>query len=111
MEPRQAITPRPRVRKTRRSVLIADRVSRWLISISGIGTILAVTLVFVFLVAVVFPLFLGASVEDEREVSLPPTQSDRPVAFRDTRRLLAWSLAADGTATVRRLDDDRVLEK
>lgn len=51
-------TGRARQRKTRRSVLIVDRVARGLIAIGGIGTILSVLGVLVFLVAVVLPLFL-----------------------------------------------------
>ncbi len=51
-------TGRPRERKTRKSVVVADRVARGLISVGGIGTIISVLGVLVFLVAVVLPLFL-----------------------------------------------------
>ncbi len=51
-------TGRSRQRVTRRSVRIADRVARVLIGVGGVGTIVAVSLVCVFLVWVVFPLFV-----------------------------------------------------
>jgi len=54
---------RKRSRKTRRSVLFADRLAGLLIKLGGIGTILTVSLVFVFLVWVVFPLFLPSSLK------------------------------------------------
>ena len=53
-----SFTGRSRQRKTRPSVLVVDRVARGLISVGGIGTIVSVLGVLVFLVAVVLPLFL-----------------------------------------------------
>ncbi len=55
------VTLRRRTRKTRPSVILLDRVSRGIITIGGIGIILAISLVFVFLASVVVPLFLKGS--------------------------------------------------
>jgi hypothetical protein len=47
----QTTTPRPRrSRTTKRSVLLADRIARFFITLGGVGTIVAVSMVCVFLV-------------------------------------------------------------
>jgi len=59
--------------KTARSVIIADKTADWVIRIGGIGVILAVFGIMIFLAQVVVPLFMGASVGGSRV-------SDRAVA-------------------------------
>ena len=56
-----APTTRPRRRQTRRGARVAEALAKVLISVGGVGTILAVTLIFAFLVWVVVPIFRGAS--------------------------------------------------
>jgi len=51
-----------RRRRTTRSVRVAERAARWLITLGGIGTIVAVCTIFAFLVSVVLPLVRGADV-------------------------------------------------
>jgi phosphate transport system permease protein len=57
----RTFTGRPRRRTTRPAVRAADRIARVLITFGGIGTIVAVLLVGVFLVTVAAPLFRGAT--------------------------------------------------
>ena len=63
MEQPRTFTGYQRSRTTRRSVRIGESASRLLIGIGGIGTIVAVSLVMVFLISVVVPLFRGESLE------------------------------------------------
>ena len=60
---------RTRQRKTKPSVLIANKVAATVITIGGISTVLAVTLVCVFLVSVVVPVFFPPEVEGPFEAS------------------------------------------
>lgn len=60
----KALGKRRRLMTTRRGVVIADVISRACIKTGGIGTIVAVLGVCVFLLWVVLPLFFGARVED-----------------------------------------------
>jgi ABC-type uncharacterized transport system permease subunit len=46
-----------RAHKTRWTVRVADRLAAFCITVGGVGTILAVTGVFLFLAGVVFPIF------------------------------------------------------
>jgi phosphate transport system permease protein len=89
-------------RRTRWSVRLADRLAHWLIATAGIGTIVAVLMVVVFLAWVVAPLLR------------PGTTSDpavRPWQAHQTRYwvvadhgLLAWSVDATGVVRCIRLD-------
>src|SRR4051794_16042910 len=95
MEPRIAYTGRPRERKTRRSVRIAEAVSHLLITIGGVGTIVAVITVFLFLLYVVYPLFQSAVVLGHEHIAAwkggPPIR----VGLDEDRSLL-WGMFADG---------------
>lgn len=107
-----------RVRTTRRSVKIAERIAQTLISIGGIGTIVAVSLIMVFLIWVVAPLVGGATTGPAERVSFSAhadaagsaVTGERPGvgacvdAQVDEYRLLVWSVHSDGTFVVRRLD-------
>lgn len=63
MANRSSFTGRRRQRVTRWTVALNNRLAHAIIAIGGIGTIVAVSLVCVFLVWVVVPLFLPANVE------------------------------------------------
>ena len=52
-----SLTGRGPRRRTRRSVRVAERVAKTMITIGGVGTILAVSLIMAFLLWVVVPLF------------------------------------------------------
>ena len=103
MESKPSFTGRTRERKTRRSVLIVDRLAQSLISVGGIGTIVAVLGVFAFLVWVVAPLFLPAKVDrvdgfDRR------TDDELMHLAVDEYQALAWTLRPNGRVEVFRLD-------
>lgn len=103
-EPRGAYTGRARRRQNRWKVRAADLAARWIITIGGIATIVAVLLVFVFLVSVVAPLFWPAA-------SLAVNKSaggesiGQPLAVGlDEYRLLGWEVSETGELRVFRLD-------
>src|SRR5690349_14729133 len=57
----RGFTGRTRRLRTSWRVRLSDFIARWMITIGGIGTIVAVLAVFLFLFAVVCPLFFHAS--------------------------------------------------
>lgn len=110
----QSFTGRGRRRETRRGVLIAERVAKFLISVGGLGTILAVTLILAFLVWVVTPLFRGADFEDlgTRPLVGAATADSRPLAAGvDEYQVMAWALDPDGVVHAWRLDTGESLRK
>ncbi|MEX1025682.1 MAG: ABC transporter permease subunit [Planctomycetota bacterium] len=94
--------------RTTRSVRVAEVLSRVLITGGGIGTIAAVTLIFVFLVATVMPLFTSGEVEAEGRQTI---RFDEPLvhAAVDEYELLVALLFRDGSVEVQRLDDGSVV--
>jgi phosphate transport system permease protein len=99
---------RTRRRQTTWSVRAADRLARGLIATAGIGTVVAVGLVFVFLFAVVIPLFRGSRLTPAS--AAPSAGADRLVHLEvDEAGRLAWGLRPDGTVVVLRTDDGAVL--
>jgi phosphate transport system permease protein len=115
-------TGRSRRRQTRRSVLLADIAARLLITVGGISTIVAVSLVCVFLVWVALPLFLPAKVQPSgtgfQPVSAPEITGKMPVPpwqpwhiTIDEYRLLAAVLLPDGSVGVLRLDDGKLISR
>ncbi len=108
MESKKSFTGRTRKRKTSRRVLWADRIASTLITIGGIGTILAVLGVMMFLVWVVVPLFLPAEVEhleafDRQAVG---AEGGVPIVHLgvDEYQVLSWVLLPSGKIEVFRLD-------
>src|SRR5262245_9311298 len=93
-----------RRRATRWTVRAGEILARGLITVGGIGTIIAVALVLVFLVWVVAPLFLGASVIEADRFPLS-RDAGRPIRTAvDEYQLAGWNLFSDGTLEVFRLD-------
>src|SRR6516164_1930816 len=111
MNTNRSYTGYSRQRKTRRLVRLGEILSRTLITVGGIGTIVAVAMVCVFLVWVVFPLFQGAAVRQEN--SFPSlVEAQRPLRGAiDEYQVLGWALLGDGTLQVYRLDNGRVVQK
>lgn len=110
----QSFTGRGRRRRTRRGVLVAKQAARFLISVGGLGTILAVTLILAFLVWVVTPLFRGAEFEDRgvRHLAGTTDSSTRPLAAGvDEYQVIAWALGADGVVRAWRLDTGESLRE
>jgi phosphate transport system permease protein len=106
------IAPRPRrQRTTSRSVRVGERLSRILITAGGVGTILAVSLIMVFLIYVVAPLFQGATVEP-LTMQGAPLSGIEPVRLEvDDYRVLGLALERDGTLVLWRLDTGEVLDR
>lgn len=102
-----AFTGRKRNRTTTWSVRLKDVVARIMITAGGIGTIVAVMGVCLFLVWVVVPLFFSATVNDASHFSMNQSQqtvsTDAGQAFEppvaqgmDEYRMISWILSASG---------------
>jgi len=89
-----------RHRKTPRSVARAEKTARFLIYAGGFGTIVAIVLIFGFLLSVVVPLFGGAEAGPERTVAREPGGDVLAIGV-DEYRTTAWTLHRDGTLRTR----------
>ncbi|HEX6790497.1 MAG TPA: hypothetical protein VF247_04225, partial [Candidatus Krumholzibacteria bacterium] len=87
--------------KTRWTVRLADRLATVSITVGGLGTILAVTGVFMFLVSVVVPLFRPghARLREAAPLAAPALH-----VGTDEYRVCGWSLGRDARWRVFRLD-------
>jgi phosphate transport system permease protein len=82
-----------------------------MITVGGIGTIAAVTLILVYLVSVVVPLFRGAEVSEPATTALADPPPDGVIAVSiDEYASLAGVLGADGRLRVLALDGGGLLE-
>ena len=108
--PPKTFTGRRRRQRTRLSVRLADLAARSLITVGGIGTILAVLMVCVFLVWVVLPLFLSARVELARDVDWSSEQPPIRLGV-DEYRLLGWTVTPAGVLHVLRLDTGKLIDE
>jgi len=102
-------TGRAREHRNRATVKIMDRLARGMITVGGIGTIISVSLVCVFLVWVVIPLFLPPSISDPGRAEIQhPLETPIHLAVDEFRKM-AWAIQSDGTLKVVRLDTGKVL--
>ncbi len=108
----QARPPR-RARTTSRRVRWGDRTARVAISLGGVGTIVAVSGVLVFLVSVVVPLFASPEVRARPVVGL-----EGAAALADPLHLgvdeyqgLLWAFHPDGRLRVHRVDTGALVEE
>ncbi|MDJ0973786.1 MAG: ABC transporter permease subunit [Planctomycetota bacterium] len=99
-------TGRTRERVTKPGVRRAENIARFLIGAGGIGTIVAVSLIFFFLVWVVVPIFGGADIEEAGRTEYPGRAETSPVikTGMDEHRLFTWALRKNGDLRVFRLD-------
>ncbi len=108
---RKAFTGRARRHRNRWGVRLADASARWIITVAGIGTIVAVLLVFVFLLFVAFPLFYPPA-SLERELAAPLSWKTQPLAVAvNEYRTLGWALQPDGNLTLFRADTGETLRE
>jgi phosphate transport system permease protein len=99
-----------RPRNTRRSVRVIDKVARLLISLGGIGSIAAVSLVGVFLVVVAAPLFKTPERADSH--ILPPlSRTDDIQLHADEHGTMFWSWSPDNGFLVNDLAGGDVLDR
>lgn len=111
METKKSFAGYSRRRKTRWTVRLVEIVARNVVRIGGIGTIVAIIMVGVFLVYVSMRLFSPASISPPSVIKLP-TKNERVLREGvDDYQLLGWTLYADGTLTVARLDNGNVLQE
>nr|MEE4267203.1 hypothetical protein [Candidatus Krumholzibacteria bacterium] len=104
-------------RKPRRSVMFTDNLARRLITLSGLGSIVAVSLVGLFLVYVTLPLFTPTGLEEVTD-HMPSADDGQggtsaPVVHQviDDYGSLVWSLHEDGSVQVRELAEGQLLDR
>ena len=102
-----SFTGRSRSRKTRRSVVLIDRLAKGLITFGGIGTILSVLGVALFLIWVVLPLFLPAATSGLQ--AFDRGGRDLHGIGLDESQTLGWSLSSSGQLELFRLDNGELL--
>jgi len=107
----RTFTGRARERTTPRRVRLAERLSHLFITAGGIGTIVTVALIFVFLLWVVMPLFRGVELEEGPRIALPGQTGGYLACGTDEFRLMAWSLDHAGTLRLMRLDTGERLDE
>jgi phosphate transport system permease protein len=110
MASQKSFTGRTRKRKTSPLVRIVDMLARAIITVGGIGTIIAVSTVCVFLVLVVMPLFRGATSKPAGAYPLSWSVADALKIGVDEYRVLGWALMRDGAVQAFDLRDGRPLE-
>lgn len=95
------IVPRARRnRTTRKSVLVADKVADWVISVGGIFVIVAVFGIMAFLTEVVVPLFTGGSVVGRQEITFPAVPGKTLLTRVDEYRTLVAQVKDNGAVVV-----------
>ncbi len=108
----ESFTGRARRKKTHWSVRASDRFSKSLITVGGIGTILAVSTVFFYLLYVTVPLFRPARIDGMETLNRPAADSNRPLSIQsDEYGLMNRVLYADGRLVCTRLDTGAMLSE
>lgn len=110
----QAPARSTRTRKTAPHVLFADKAAKAIITVGGIGTIIAVLTVGLYLVWVVVPLFMPPGVDRGEKVVAEGMLSGEPRYVQmgiDEYENLAWILLPDGTFEVTRLDTGESIDR
>jgi len=87
------------LRKTKKSVILASKISTMVITGGGILVIVAVLGILLFLIAVVIPLFQGAKVNPSTSYKLPLRDADLLFAEVDEYQSLGVVLSRNGTLT------------
>ncbi|HEV3003624.1 MAG TPA: hypothetical protein VGX78_04155, partial [Pirellulales bacterium] len=107
----ETFTGRSRRRRTTWTVRAIDRLAQGLIVAGGVGTIVAVSMVCVFLAWVVLPLFARVSVEAPAAAA-PAWGEAKPwhVAI-DDYHLAGWALFADGAVELFRVEGGERIER
>lgn len=115
---RSTFSGRERQRTTSPRVKYANIAARLIITLGGIGTIVAVSLVCVFLVSVVIPLFVPAEVSKQAIIERPDAaraDAQSPPAIlhlaMDEYKLLAFGYYADGTVRTFNLATGTILDE
>ncbi|MBM3565309.1 MAG: ABC transporter permease, partial [Alphaproteobacteria bacterium] len=104
-----ADAPSHRDLRTPRSVLLADRAADWTIRIGGVGVIVAVFAIIVFLAQVAWPLFAGARTDGEKRIAVAAAPGGVLGLWLDEYKSLAVTLRDTGEATLVHLESGRTL--
>lgn len=108
----KSFTGRARRKKTHWSVRLSDRLSKSLITVGGIGTIIAVSTVFFYLLYVTIPLFRPARIDGSETLNRPAADSAQPLSIQsDEYGLMNRVLYADGRLVCTRLDTGTLLSE
>ena len=102
-------TGRSRRRSTRWTVRLADVLSHWIITVGGIGTIVSVMTVFLFLVWVAAPLFFPATIEGRRRFAGQVPDSAFVHLATDESNAMAYTLDRDAMLRAYRFDTGALL--
>ncbi|MGA9548349.1 MAG: hypothetical protein WBS14_11830, partial [Rhodomicrobium sp.] len=89
--------------------MISDAIANWVIRIGGLGVILAVFGIMVFLVDVVRPLFSGAHLRGQHAVTLEGTSGRVLSELVDEYTTIIVSVEATGQVTVHDLGSGHLL--
>lgn len=100
-------------RKTHWTVHWMDRLAQWAITVGGMGTILTVFTVCLFLFWVVLPLFESPTIKKTGEFTPPPEILSGSViqVGMDEYQILGWVLSSGGNLTVFRADNGTIVEQ
>jgi phosphate transport system permease protein len=90
--------------------LLSDKLFKYLMSVGGIGVIIAVSAIFFYLASVVVPLFTPPSVEQQVQFAVPGAASETTVAYSgEEQREIGVRLGSAGSVTFFRFADGQVL--
>jgi phosphate transport system permease protein len=104
-------TGRQRRLKTRSTVRYGDKFSRAIITIGGIGTIIAVLLICVFLVWEVIPLFRSPELSDAAHFPATTNSAQPRLLELSDDGSLGWSVEQDGTWRVFHTADGKLIKE
>jgi len=98
-----------RKRTTSKRVILSDIVSRWVITAGGVGTIIAVLGVCLFLLWVALPLFRSAEIAETRSFDVS-WEGDVPLGLGvDEYQVIGWLLLQNGVLQVFRVETGELL--
>jgi phosphate transport system permease protein len=113
--PRVSYSGRTRERKTRPSVRWQNKIAATVITIGGISTVLAVGLVFVFLVSVAVPIFFPPRVSEAHRIEKQADLSEADLPLRhfaiDEYQTMAWSVTRGGDLLLVHLEDGSLISR
>ena len=88
-----------------------DHFTRWYVAVGGLGVIVAVLLIFLYLLYEVLPLFGGAEIEERERYSASWVQADDPPLMRAAPEISAHTAADAGDGRAGRGGDSRGPER
>jgi len=90
---------------------LKDNLARWVVWIGGLGVILALMLIFVYLLTEVLPLFKGADMTQRQTLSLPAVAGKTVFFAAEEQGEVGMRLGEDGEASFFDLHDGRAREQ